>query len=302
MKFKLLTFSICLTLSAGALAAPDTVTSTHDESDYLGFSAGYQPTNDYFSPNIIYGTNITPALVVESRLGYNNTLLNKKHLLARASLFGRSQLDFDTAGRYGPFIQFEDETHPFRTGFSTFIKHHLDSDVALFGGVSAVIKKESVVKALPEFILGVTWVIGGAEPTLARPLEPRPTLIQQTSEKVAVQSTLPPERVIVEATHVFKVNSSYISNEKVLKESIQYLLHHPDMNIRIVNKHSKGGTAVYNKWLGQRRAERLRLYYIENGIDKNRLEISSSFKAQSKLEQPLVQISYVENQKILTID
>ncbi|OIN28900.1 OmpA family protein [Vibrio barjaei] len=297
MKFKLLTFSICLTLSAGAWTAPDTVSPINDENDYLGFAAGYQPTNDYFSPNIIYGVNITPDLVVESRLGYNNTQLDNKHLLARISLFGRSQLDSGTALLYGPFIQYEDETHPFRTGFSSVIKHHLDSDVALFGGVSAVIKKESDVKVLPEFILGITWSIPGPESTRARPLDPRPAVIQQTSEKVAVQSTLPPERAIVEATHVFKVNSSYISNEKVLKESIQCLHQHPDMSIRIVNKHSIGGTAAYNKWLGQRRVERLRVFYTENGIDKQRMDIKSSFKDQDKLGQPLVQFSYFETTK-----
>lgn len=70
----------------GALVAPDTVSPTNDENNYLGFAVGFQPTNDYFSPNIIYGVNIAPALVVESRLGYNNTLLNNKHLLTRVSL------------------------------------------------------------------------------------------------------------------------------------------------------------------------------------------------------------------------
>lgn len=293
MKFKLLTSSICLTLSLGAWSAPDISSPINEKDHYVGFAAGYQPTDAYFSPNVIYGVNVGPSFIVESRLGYNsNTQRNNKRILARVSLFGHSKFNSDSTLLYGPFIQYEDETHPFRTGFSSVIKHHLDSDVALFGGVSAVIKKESDVKVVPEFKFGITWAVPGSEPTHTGPLDPRPTVVQPTSEKVAVQSTLPPERSIVEETHVFKVNSSYISNEKVLKDSLQYLHQHPDMSIRIVNKHSIGGSTAYNKWLGQRRVERLRDFYNQNGIDKYRLNISSSFIEREQLGQPLVEVSY----------
>ncbi|MGF1777065.1 OmpA family protein [Vibrio nomapromontoriensis] len=292
MKSKLLTFSICLTMSSGAWSAADTIFSTKENSDYFGFSAGYQPTNDYFSPNVIYGVGIAPALVVETRLGYNNTQLNSKHMLARVSLFGHSQFSSDSSFLYGPFIQYEDETNPFRTGFSGVIKHQLDSDVTLFGGISAIVKKESSVRVLPEFILGITWALSASEAVRTRTLEPQPTTSKQPVEDLVVQSTLPPQRDIIEATHVFKVNSSYITNEKVLKESIQYLHQHPNVSIRIVNKHSKGGTANYNKWLGEKRVERLRVFYTENGIDLQRLDISSSYRDQDKLGQPLVKISY----------
>lgn len=298
MKFKLLTFSICLTLSSGAWPSSKTPSEIRDDNDYLGFSAGYQPTNDFFAPTVIYGVNITPAVVIESRLGYNNTLFDNKHLLARVSLFARSQLTSDTSLLYGPYIQYEDETNPLRTGFSGVIKYHLDGDLALFGGVSAIVKKESSIKVLPEFMLGITWVIPGLEPASLRSSEYQPTASQQISEKVNEQATLAPEIAIIEAIPVFKINSSYISNEKGLKESIQYLHKHPHMSINIVNKHSKGGTAVYNKWLGQRRVERLRIFYTENGINKHRLKISSSFKDQHKLVQPLIQVSYFEPHKL----
>lgn len=293
MKFKLLAFSICLTLSSGAWAAPDTASPINDENNYLGFAVGYQPTNDYFSPNVIYGVNITPALVVESRLGYNSTLLNSKQLLARISLLGHSQLDSDTTMLYGPFVQYEDEESPFRAGFSGVIKHYLGSDVALFAGVSAVVKKESAVRVIPEFMLGITWAIPGAEPTRHRPVEPRPTVNLQTpKKKVALQSPLPIEKEIAEVIQVFKVNSSYISNEKALKESIQYLHQHPDVGVRIDNKHSKGGSPNYNRWLGQRRVERLRTFYKNNGIGDKRLDISLSFDELNNRPVPQIELVY----------
>ncbi|MCW8346450.1 hypothetical protein MD535_10600 [Vibrio sp. ZSDZ65] len=290
MKSKLLTFSICLTMSSGAWSAPDTAFSTKENRDYFGFSTGYQPTNDYFSANVIYGAGIAPALVVETRLGYNNTLLNSKHMLARVSLFGHSQFSSGSSFLFGPFIQYEDETNPFRTGFSGVVKHQLDSDIALFGGISAVVKKESTVRVLPEFILGITWALSASEPVRTRTLELQPTTSKQPIEEVVVPSALPPQRDIIEATHVFKVNSSYITNEKVLKESIQYLHERPNMNIRIVNKHSKGGTIAYNKWLTKRREERLRAFYVRNGITGNRVEIRSNINQELIL--PLIYIQY----------
>ncbi|KOO13930.1 hypothetical protein AKJ18_16805 [Vibrio xuii] len=304
MKFKLLTFSICMAMSSGAWSAPDVTDDKAGRDDYFGFAAGYQPTEDYFSPNVIYGIDIAPSFVAEARLGYNsNTRLDDKNFLARFSLYGRSSFSSNMSVLYGPFIQYENETNPFQTGFSGVIKHQLDSDVALFGGVSAVVKKESSVRVLPEFMLGITWAIPSSEPTSTRTYEPLANTSKQIPDEIVVpkevvvpeEVTVPPEKSVVEATHVFKVDSSYITNEKVLKESIQYLHQHPDMSVRIINKHSKGGTVNYNVWLGQRRVERLSTFYIENGINIQRLEVSSSFKDQDKLGQPLVQISYFKS-------
>lgn|GEM_PF-3109028 len=303
MKFKLLTFSICMAMYSGAWSAPNTTDDHAGRNDYFGFTAGYQPTEDYFSPNVIYGVDIAPSLAIESQLGYNsNTKLDKKNFLARVTLYGRSSFSSSTSLLYGPFIQYEDDTNPFRTGFSSVVQHRLDKDVAIWGGVSAVVKKEASVDVIPEFILGITWVIPSPELTRTIISEPSPTLPPEPVRNTHTQvteilpqqpvATLPPEKASVEATHVFRVDSSYITNEKVLKESIQYLHQHPDMNVRIINKHSKGGTVNYNVWLGQRRVERLSTFYTENGINIQRLEISSSFKDQDKLGQPLVQISY----------
>jgi outer membrane protein OmpA-like peptidoglycan-associated protein len=294
-----------MAMYAGAWSAPNTTDDNAGRNDYFGFTAGYQPTQDYFSPNVIYGIDIASSFVAEARLGYNsNTRRDDKNVFTRFSLYGRSSFSSNMSLLYGPFIQYEDETNPFQTGFSGVIKHQLDSDVALFGGVSAVVKKESSVRVIPELMLGITWAIPSLEPTRTIISEPNPTLPpepernthKQVTEILPPQpvATLPPEKASVEATHVFKVNSSYITNEKVLKESIQYLHQHPDIRVRIINKHSKGGTLDYNHWLGQRRIERLRVFYTENGIDIQRLEITSSFKEQYKLVQPLVQISYFD--------
>ncbi|MET2851949.1 hypothetical protein ABXV24_08670 [Vibrio owensii] len=303
MKFKLLAFSLCMTMYSGAWSAPDTTDDNAERNDYFGFAAGYQPTEDYFSPNFIYGFDIAPSLVIESQIGYNsNTRLDNKNFLARVTLYGRSSFSSSTSLLYGPFIQYEDDTNPFRAGFSSVVQHRLDKDVAIWGGVSAVVKKEASVDVVPEFVLGIAWALPTSERTRAIisepsplwPIEPLDNTHQQVTESPPPEpvATLPPEKAPVQATHVFKIGSSYITNEKVLKESIQYLHEHPDMSVRIINKHSIGGTVDYNHWLGQRRVERLRVFYTENGIDIQRLEISSSFN--DKLGQPLVQISYFE--------
>jgi len=290
-----------MAMHSGAWAALDATDNNAGRNDYFGFAAGYQPTEDYFTPNVIYGIDIAPSFVAEARLGYNsNTRRDDKNVLARFSLYGRSSFSSDMSLLYGPFIQYENETNPFQTGFSGVIKHQLDSDVALFGGVSAVVKKESSVKVVPEIMLGITWAIPSSEPTRTRTYEPLANTSKQIPDEIVVpkevvvpeEVTVPPEKSIVEARHVFKVDSSYITNEKVLKESIQYLHQHPDMSVRIINKHSKGGTINYNSWLGKRRIGRLRDFYKANGIDEQRLELSSSFDEETTVNQPLIQISY----------
>ncbi|EEX94668.1 hypothetical protein VIA_001828 [Vibrio orientalis CIP 102891 = ATCC 33934] len=295
-----------MTMYSGAWSAPNTADDNAKRNDYFGFAAGYQPTEDYFSPNVIYGFDISPSLAIESQLGYNNnTKLDNKNFLARVTLYGRSSFTSNTSLLYGPFIQYEDDTNPFRAGFSSIVQHRLDKEVAIWGGVSAVVKKETSVDVVPELTLGITWALSTSEPARTIISEPSPTLPPESLRNIDKQvtetlpqqpaATLPPEKASVEATHVFKVDSSYISNEKVLKESIQYLHQHPDMSVRIINKHSIGGTLDYNRWLGQRRVERLRVFYAENGIDVQRLKVSSSIN--DKLGQPLVQILYFETEK-----
>lgn len=290
-----------MAMYSGAWAALVATDDNAERNDYLGFAAGYQPTEDYFSPNAIYGIDIAPSFVAEARLGYNsNTKRDDKNFLARLSLYGRSSFSSNMYLLYGPFIQYEDETNPFQTGFSGIVKHQLYSDVALFGGVSSVVKKESSVKIFPEFMLGITWATPRTQPARTTTYESLADTRKQLPEKTTLpkEALVPegmavkPEESIVKATHVFKVDSSFIANEKVLKESILYLHQHPEMSVRIVNKHSKGGSVNYNTWLAQKRMERLSTFYTENGINIQRLEVSSSLKNQDKLAQPLVQISY----------
>lgn len=301
MKFKLLTFSICMAMYSGAWPAPNAAGDNAERNDYFGFSAGYQPTEDYFSPNVIYGVDITPSLVIESQLGYNsNTKLDNKNFLARVTLYGRSSFSSSTSLLYGPFIQYEDDTNPIRAGFSSVVQHRLDKDVAIWGGVSAVVTKEASVDVVPEFILGIAWAIPTSEPTRTIISEPITTLppepVRNTHKPVTEvvpqqqAATLPPRKATVEATHVFKVDSSYIANETVLKESIQYLHEHPDMSVSIINKHSLGGTYNYNKWLAKRREDRLRDFYAKGGITGERIEISSNIT--EKRRTPLVHVRY----------
>lgn len=286
---------------SGAWSTPYTADDNAERNDYFGFATGYQSTEDYFSHNVIYGLDIAPSLVIESQLGYNsNTRLDNKNFLARVTLYGRSTFSSNTSLLYGPFIQYENDTNPLRTGFSSVVQHQLDKGVRLWGGVSAVVKKETFIDVVPELMLGIAWALPTSEstrtiisePTSTLPIEPARHIVNQVTEidSPPQAATLSPEKVIVEATHVFKVDSSYITNEKVLKESIQYLHEHPDMSVRIINKHSIGGTHSYNKWLAKRREERLSDFYAKGGITGERIEISSNII--ERLDSPSVHIRY----------
>ncbi|MGD8234013.1 OmpA family protein [Vibrio sp. TRT 1302] len=302
MKFKLLTFSICMAVYSEAWSTPNPIDDDTVHTDYFGFATGYQPTYNYFSPKINYGVSITPSLVLDSRFGYNNsTELDSKNFQARVSLFGRTSFSSSTSLLNGSFIQYEDGNNPFQAGVSSILQLQLDKEVTLWGEVAAVVKKETEVKVNPEFTVGISWALSTsrqASSIISQPLSAVDLglVTQDVSDPASLQQPATiSEKAVIEVTRVFEVNSSYVTNDSALKESIQYLHVHPNLNARIVIKNSKDGPQEYNDWIGQRRVHRLREFYATHGIGIYRLEVSYSTK--DEILQPLVQISYFKTKK-----
>jgi OOP family OmpA-OmpF porin len=73
----------------------------------------------------------------------------------------------------------------------------------------------------------------------------------------------------------FETDSSAIKpdDQRLLKErGLAILEANPDLRVRIDGHTDSRGTDAYNQKLSERRAEAVRKFFIENGIDGSRLE------------------------------
>ena len=71
----------------------------------------------------------------------------------------------------------------------------------------------------------------------------------------------------------FDVNSSTVKSEAypMLDEAVKVLRNNPDLNVEIQGHTDNTGTAKYNLWLSQKRAESAMNYLVDKGIDPGRL-------------------------------
>lgn len=78
----------------------------------------------------------------------------------------------------------------------------------------------------------------------------------------------------LEATALYDSNSSYMRAEAypLLDEVASILIENPDMKVEVQGHTDNTGSAKYNQWLSERRAQRVRDYLVSKGIDPSRLE------------------------------
>ncbi|MEN8808089.1 MAG: OmpA family protein [Desulfobacterales bacterium] len=71
----------------------------------------------------------------------------------------------------------------------------------------------------------------------------------------------------------FDVNSSTVKSEAypMLDEAVKVLRNNPDLNVEVQGHTDNTGTAEYNLWLSQKRAESAMNYLVDKGIDPGRL-------------------------------
>ena len=78
----------------------------------------------------------------------------------------------------------------------------------------------------------------------------------------------------LEATTLYDSNSSYMKAEAypLLDEVAIILEKNPEMKVEVQGHTDNKGTAEYNQWLSEKRAQRVKDYLVSKGIDPSRLE------------------------------
>ena len=78
----------------------------------------------------------------------------------------------------------------------------------------------------------------------------------------------------LEATTLYDTNSSYIRPEAypLLDEVAIILEKNPEMEVEVQGHTDNKGTAEYNQWLSEKRAQKVKDYLVSKGIDPSRLQ------------------------------
>jgi OOP family OmpA-OmpF porin len=78
----------------------------------------------------------------------------------------------------------------------------------------------------------------------------------------------------LEATTLYDSNSSYLRAEAypLLDEVVIILEKNPEMEVELQGHTDNTGSAKYNQWLSEKRAQRVKDYLVSKGIDPSRLE------------------------------
>ncbi|MGD8253413.1 MAG: OmpA family protein [Syntrophobacterales bacterium] len=78
----------------------------------------------------------------------------------------------------------------------------------------------------------------------------------------------------LEATTLYDSNSSYMKAEAypLLDEVASILMQNPEMKVEVQGHTDNKGSAQYNQWLSEKRAQRVTDYLVSKGIDPSRLE------------------------------
>jgi OOP family OmpA-OmpF porin len=78
----------------------------------------------------------------------------------------------------------------------------------------------------------------------------------------------------LEATTLYDSNSSYMRSEAypLLDEVAIILEKNPEMEVEVQGHTDNTGTAEYNQWLSEKRAQKVKDYLVSEGIDPSRLE------------------------------
>jgi OOP family OmpA-OmpF porin len=78
----------------------------------------------------------------------------------------------------------------------------------------------------------------------------------------------------LEATTLYDSNSSYMKAEAypLLDGVASILMKNPEMEVEVQGHTDNKGTAEYNQWLSEKRAQRVKDYLVSKGVDPSRLE------------------------------
>lgn len=138
-----------------------------------------------------------------------------------------------------------------------------------------------------------------------RPVERDVTVVSESEE--LVQLTMEPakvevsrERIDIKDSVYFETNRDVIKAEShsLLDEVAQLLRDHPELSrIRIEGHTDSRGDAAYNKDLSQRRAEAVRTYLIDKGVDADRM-VAEGFGEEKPLRKEETPEAWSVNRRV----
>ena len=83
---------------------------------------------------------------------------------------------------------------------------------------------------------------------------------------------------------------------QILREKVQWLRNHPDRDVLIEGHCDERGTKEYNMALGQRRAQSIKNYLVNAGIDPSRLE-TISYGEERPLDPRHNEMAWAKNRR-----
>jgi len=107
---------------------------------------------------------------------------------------------------------------------------------------------------------------------------------------------------------LFPLNSSYLTDQAKLEidKLVQLLADYPGASL-IVDGHTDAtGTAEYNQWLSEKRAESVKKYAVEKGLDESRITthgygqtkpVAANNTKEGRQQNRRVEVTIVTNKK-----
>ncbi|MCU8269081.1 OmpA family protein [Vibrio vulnificus] len=104
----------------------------------------------------------------------------------------------------------------------------------------------------------------------------REVLVEKPVEVIVEKQTITKNVVLSgrQAETLFAINSSKLSNTSSLDGVLADLLHYPLTQINIIGHTDNTGSQKYNQWISERRAQSVANYFIENGVNPERVTTS----------------------------
>lgn len=119
-------------------------------------------------------------------------------------------------------------------------------------------------------------------------VEPKDEPAPEPVDTVKPKSQPKPVRARWTGQLFFGTNRDGLSSrmQKRLRANARWLQANPDVNVTIEGHTDASGPDEYNKLLGERRAESVRAFLVEQGVDESRLEVISYGEERPKYDTP----------------
>lgn len=116
--------------------------------------------------------------------------------------------------------------------------------------------------------LGVSYAFGRTKPVIIERV--RDVVVEREVEKVITKT----QTIVLNGRTqlLFATNSSVLENTESLEAIVEQLKKQPTLNVTVAGYTDDVGSEKYNLWLSGRRAQRVADYFVQQGIESERIE------------------------------